>query len=345
MRRFRIGLGGRPLAHRIQKLGHVFGIAALAADGAIFGRTWLPLLPQKRAERSAARKDHITLGAVKRVAVVEAVQAIGRERIVLIDQQPTVGILVRHVHVVWIFAGVAEQHHPAAARRDLLGQRVDAQSPGGHVQIVNPVVADLAVAIVAKHPPRAMEPVGIERMLRRRPQPAIVVDARWRRAVGKRLGFAAHFGRPRPGDLHFADQALGQQLAGLQRHGAGAHLAPLLHYAAIFLGRGDNQWPLVVHVRDRLFDIDVFAGLHQGQRDRRVPVMRRGDDARVHLGVGHQVLEARRRAWAAPTETPKPRRPSCRSASGRRRTTRRTTLPRAARPVPSRGRSSCRRNR
>ena len=46
-----------------------------------------------------------------------------------------------------------------------LGSVVDAQSPGGHVEVVNAVVADLAVAVVAKHPPRAVKAMRIERPL------------------------------------------------------------------------------------------------------------------------------------------------------------------------------------
>ena len=38
-------------------------------------------------------------------------------------------------------------------------------------------------------------------------------------------------------------------------------------------------------MRDRLLDVDVFAGLHRAQRNRRVPVVRRGDDAGVHIVV------------------------------------------------------------
>ena len=132
----------------------------------------------------------------------------------------------------------------------------------------------------------------IEGPLRRRAEPAVVVDARRRRAVGQRLRDRPSFGRPGAGHFHLADDPFLEQLAGLLGDGTAAHLAPLLHDAAVLLGGGDDQRSFVVDVRDRLLDVDVLAGLHRSQRDRRVPVMRRGDDAGVDVLVGDHVFEA-----------------------------------------------------
>ena len=196
----------------------MFGVAALAAQFLAFGRPRFALAAQEYTERTAPREDHVAFRAVEHVAVVEAVQAVGRERIVLVDQQPAVGILV----VTFMLSGYSLAWPCSSIRPPRaviwLGQRINAQSPGGHVEVVNAVVADLAVAIVAKHPPRAVKSMRIEGVHGRRTEPAIVIDARRRRAVGQpALRLRPHFGRPRSGDFHFADDSVGQQLAGLAR--------------------------------------------------------------------------------------------------------------------------------
>ena len=72
----RCGAGGRAVPDGVEEVGHVLGIAGLAAEGFAFGRAWLGLRSEEHAEGPAARKDHVALGAVEDVAVVEAVQAI-----------------------------------------------------------------------------------------------------------------------------------------------------------------------------------------------------------------------------------------------------------------------------
>src|SRR5262245_43531746 len=103
-------------------------------------------------------------------------------------------------------------------------------------------------------------------------EPTIVVNAVRRGPVGKRPLHRADFGRPGPSNLDGADEPFLEQTAGLLRDRAGAHLAPLLDDAAVLPGRGDDQWPFGVDVRNRLLDIDVFVRLHRAQRDGGVPV-------------------------------------------------------------------------
>ena len=93
-------------------------------------------------------------------------------------------------------------------KRDLLGQRVDSQPPGGHVEVVNPVVADLSIAIVAEHAPTAVEPMRIEGTHRRGPKPAIVVHAGGRHAVGQRLDLGPDLGCPSAGHFHLTNDPL-----------------------------------------------------------------------------------------------------------------------------------------
>ncbi len=78
------------------------------------------------------------------------------------------------------------------------------------------------------------------------------------------------------------------------RDGAAPHLAPLLDDAAVLLRGRDDLRPFVVDVRDRFLDVEVLALPHRLKRDRRMPVMRRGDDAGVDVLVVEHVLEAGR---------------------------------------------------
>ena len=72
--------------------------------------------------------DRVALRAVKHVAVVKAVQAVRREWVVLVDQQPAIGVLVRDVHIVGIFARVSVQHHTTTSGGDLLRERIDTEA-------------------------------------------------------------------------------------------------------------------------------------------------------------------------------------------------------------------------
>ena len=282
-------LGGRlrrcAVPDGVEELGHVLGVAALAAQLFAFGRAGRSLRALKDAKRAAAREDHVALGPVEDVAVVEPVQAVSCEWIVLVDQQPAVRVLVGHVHVVGILAGVTVEQHASAAGADLLRQRCDAKPPRGHVEIVNAVVADLAVAVVAEHPPCLMPPMRIERPLRSWAEPAVVIRSARRRAVGLRLLDRASLRRPCASHLDLADDSVLEQLSGFLRHGTASHLTALLHNSAVFLRGGDDQRPFVEDVRDWLFDVAVLSRRHRRQRDRRVPMMRRRDDHGIDVLV------------------------------------------------------------
>src|SRR5262245_33596668 len=85
------------VSNGIQEICHVLLVAALAAQLASFRRPGFFLRAEERAERPAAREDHIPFGSVKDVAIVEAVHAVRRERIVLVNEQPAIGVLTSDI--------------------------------------------------------------------------------------------------------------------------------------------------------------------------------------------------------------------------------------------------------
>ena len=258
------------------------------------GGTGFPLRTEKCAEGSPAREDHVAIGSVEGVAAVVSVQAVGGEQPILVDQYPTVFVFVVDHHVVGVLAVaaiVSTVDRVAAVGGDTDRLSRDAESPAGHVEIVDPVVSDVTVSIIPVDPPVAVKAVDVEASDRGRPQPAIVVDVgRWL-DVGDDLAGPSPLDVPGLGDADLTEQAFVQELAGRRGHRTRPHLGTVLHNSPVFFGRRDDCRPLVEDVGHRLFDIDVLAGGQGQQRDPGVPVMGRPDDDNVDVGVFHDILE------------------------------------------------------
>ena len=116
VRRFGVGpCGGPPCADCGQKIVHVFGVSTLAAKFLAFGWPSLALGAEECAESSTTRKDHVALGPIENVSIVETVHAIGRERVVFVDHDLTIREIVSDDHVVGVVGTVAVKNHSAAS--------------------------------------------------------------------------------------------------------------------------------------------------------------------------------------------------------------------------------------
>ena len=259
-----------------------------------FGRTRFPLGSQERAEGSSTREDHVPVGAVEGISAVVPVHAVGSKQPILVDQHSAVGVLVVDHHVVGVLAVtpvVSAVHRVASVGGDANRLAGDTQSPASHVEVVDSVVPDVSVAIVAVDSPVAVKPVHVEASDRSRPQPAVVVD------IGGRLGVGDHFSGPPSlhvpglGDADVSDQPRVEQFSGRRGDGAGSHLRPVLDHSLELPRRGDDRRTLVEDVRHRLLEVDVLAGRECQQGDTSVPVVRRADDDHVDVVVLDNVLE------------------------------------------------------
>ena len=191
---------------------------------------------------------------------------------------------------------------PAAEADDALGQGGAGDHPAGDVHLVDPLVADVAVAEIPEPVPVVVDVVGVERVLRRRAEPEVVVDGRG--CFGVRLDADALAGL-------VAEPARDEQLAVLARLDDLGHPGPRLHAPAlravlddpVVLPRGlDGDAAFVDVVAARLLDVDVLARLAAPDGDQRVPVVRRGDRDRVEVLVvegAADVLDRLGRAAAA----------------------------------------------
>src|SRR5262249_21009795 len=84
---------------------------------------------------------------------------------------------------------------------------VEAEHPAGHVEGVDGVVADLAGAVIPEPVPMIMKAIRIERPLRRRAEPEIIIDAGRNWSVCLVADAGAVAGDPRPRERHLAELA------------------------------------------------------------------------------------------------------------------------------------------
>src|SRR5207248_5634358 len=98
-------------------------------------------------------------------------------------------------------------------------------------------------------------------------------------------------GIPDASEIGLSDGALLDRLHDLDRAGRGALLRPHLHHTLVFALRLHEQLAFARVVSARLLHVDVFPRLHGEQRGRRVPVVGRRDDERVHVLVLERLAE------------------------------------------------------
>ncbi len=179
---------------------------------------------------------------------------------------------------------------------------------------MRPLIAAVAVAVVPVPVPVVVEAVAIERALRRRTEPQVVVDFRQIPIVVGRLVagrgqrqrvLLARLHRPVgiPADrrprlvaqaarhVDLAQAAVVDELNRLPHGRTAAVHGPDLDDAVVVRGGLDHPPPFPHRVRRRLLDVDVLARLQRPDGRQRVPVVRRGDDDGVDVLVVHHAAQ------------------------------------------------------
>ena len=209
--------------------------------------------------------------------------------------------LVDGGHRVRGFLGVLGIGELAAAC-DHAARRFRVHGPERDVDEVNAPVGHQPAGVVPEPPEPSMEPVAVERPLRCRAEPAVVVHARRRLPVRqhRQRGEPVHV---RPG-AHAADAPEGT--AAHELHGLGpvrAAALPLaaLHHPPVAAGGGGHRLALADRVGQRLFHVHVLAGGAGIDHLDAVPMVGRADDHRVDVVVVEQrpVVRIQRRRPAA----------------------------------------------
>ena len=220
-------------------------------------------------------EDVAVRGACLVVRVPEPDRNLGHLALLLELQQG--GQHFRRLPVVVPDVATARRHH-------LVGQG-HAQAPLQHVQLVDPLVSDLAVTEV----PRPV-PVVVHVALRvgppfPRPDPEVVVEGRRGLLIRRCLKWGAPLEDRRPSHVHVADRTIAHLLDGLADRLGTAQLDTVLHDPAVLLGGSDQAQALVEGVRGRLLDVHVLAGLAGPDGRQRVPVVWRSDGDDVYVLV------------------------------------------------------------
>ena len=117
--------------------------------------------PKYVLEIAAAREDHETFGPVESVPAVKAIDAVGSPTAVFVEKHFSFLVVVRNHHVVGVFA-LALQMNAAAVGGDADRMGFDAQPEARHVEIVDAVIADVAVAVFAIPGPIVVKTIGVE---------------------------------------------------------------------------------------------------------------------------------------------------------------------------------------
>src|SRR5262249_3338131 len=157
------------------------------------------------------------------------------------------------------------------------------------VHLVNPLVADVAVAVIPVPMPVVVKAVGVERTRGRRPQPEVVIDALRDGAVRLLADRVAPFETKPAGHIYVADHALPQLLHGFAQRDGRTAVRAVLDDAVVFARGGDELLAFPITMRAGLFDINVLAGLASPDAHQRVPVIRRGDRDGVNRLVFEQL--------------------------------------------------------
>src|SRR5262249_2825531 len=155
-------------------------------------------------------------------------------------------------------------------------QRGALDGPAGYVDLMNALVADVAVAEIPEPVPVVMDEVGVVRLLRGRAQPEVEIHLGRRIAVGPSADAAARLVAQA---ARHEQPAIAARADVLDRvdHGTAARLRAVLDDDVVPARRRDGDATFLDVVAGRLFDIDVLAGLSRPDGHQRVPVIRRRD--------------------------------------------------------------------
>ncbi len=262
------------------------------ATARTFGTVLEGHLPAVSADR------HLSIVAVENVAVVVAFELVGSPQTHFVHQVHIVVFKRGYLRIRCLMVIVIEQL-PAAAGDGL--RQFDPEAPPGDVDLVYAVVARVACSVVPEPVPVIVEPVAIERPLRCRPEPEVIVDVRGCFTVGHTADGAPPLAVNRLGHSYFAKLARLQVLDCIIKSFCAAGLCAVLNNPAVLAGQIHQQTSLGYRVAQRLLDIYIFACYNRERSQRHVPMVRRRNGNHIDrfvfehpaiVGVGIDLLIA-----------------------------------------------------
>ena len=160
-----------------------------------------------------------------------------------------------------------------------------ADQPAHRVERVHAGVAQIGRSVLPEPVPAVVEVVLVERPVRCRSKPQVVVHARRHWTIGHdadRIAEASDDGLPH---VDGAEPAVTHELHGLGEQRAAAPLRSNLDDPVVAPRRLDHAATFDDVVADGLFDVDVLAGLAGPDGHERVPVIGRGDRHGIDVAV------------------------------------------------------------
>src|SRR5690606_13504015 len=158
----------------------------------------------------------------------------------------------------------------------------------------------LTGAPVPEPVPIVVQDVVAERLARGGPLPELIVEMGGGGTAFADADRVTGVGVPAAGVVDGTDVAAAYALDPLGDLRPRAALVAHLDYARVAAGGFDDQLALARVVARRLLYVDVFAGLHGQHGGGGVPVVRRGDDHRVHVGALEGAAEIGDGPWPLP---------------------------------------------
>src|SRR5262249_21949335 len=154
------------------------------------------------------------------------------------------------------------------------------------VHLVDALVAQVAVAVVPGPVPVVVQVLALERILRGGTAPQIVIDALGNRLLAVDLADrAARLVAEAAGDADLAELAGTDVFHRLPHAGHRAALRAGLANLFVLAGRLDDPPAFADVMADRLFHVDVLAGLQGPDGRQGVPVIGRGDGDDIDILV------------------------------------------------------------
>ena len=219
---------------------------------------------------------HPSLGTVEEVPDRNPVLRIRVETAHFKLQDFAIGELEgRHLGVRCLLIGV--EGEISARAMNLYRVLVFIHPPARDVHLVRSLVPQVGAAVIPEPVPGVMEAVFVERTIRSRSQPQIVIHTGGNRAVGLSPDAVPRFEAQAFGHVDVADAPFVEKL----HRGSNVRVAPVLHAGfhdtVVFARRLDRLASFPNVVRGRLLHVNVLARLARPYRRQRMPVVRRRD--------------------------------------------------------------------